>query len=73
MFGATASNTDSGVFGKNDGGGWGVYGFSERGAGIQGVSNSHDGIIGISNATNKTGVIGLTSKGSNAVAGISSH
>lgn len=73
VFGATASNTDSGVFGKNDGGGWGVYGFSERGAGIQGVSNSHDGIIGISNATNKTGVIGLTSKGSNAVAGISSH
>lgn len=73
VFGATASNTDSGVFGKNDGGGWGVYGFSERGAGVQGISNSHDGIIGISNATNKTGVIGLTSKGSNAVAGISSH
>jgi hypothetical protein len=46
--GQTNSNADAGVNGRNDGNGFGVFGFSQGGAGVQGHSTTGTGVVGFS-------------------------
>jgi hypothetical protein len=57
--GQTNSDTDAGVNGRNDGKGFGVFGFSQGGAGVEGHSDNGDGVVGVSNAGGKSGVVGI--------------
>jgi hypothetical protein len=76
VVGQTTSDTNAGVNGRNDGKGFGVFGFSRLGAGVEGHSDNGDaaGVVGFSTigtgvrGTGKTGVAGQT--GSDTHAGI---
>src|SRR4029434_1977361 len=65
VVGQTNSDINAGVNGRNDGRGFGVFGFSQGGAGVEGHSEAADGVVGFS--TNGTGVLGRSAK--NGVAG----
>jgi hypothetical protein len=61
VVGQTTSSTDAGVNGRNDGKGFGVFGFSQGGVGVEGHSANGPGIVGVS--TNGSGVKGKGSTG----------
>ncbi len=46
--GQTRSNKDAGVNGRNDGNGFGVFGFGQRGSGVEGHSTDGTGVVGFS-------------------------
>jgi hypothetical protein len=68
--GATTGAFNSGVFGKNTGGGKGVFGASATGQGVAGQSTSGDGMTG--NSATGSGVYGQTAgaSGQSGAAGV---
>jgi hypothetical protein len=58
VWGYTLSATDSGVYGSNDGSGYGVAGFSEKGIGVRG--DTKEGFAAVHGNGGKNGVWGYT-------------
>jgi len=48
VVGQTTSDTDAGVNGRNDGKGFGVFGFSQGGSAVEGHSTNGTGVVGFS-------------------------
>ncbi len=71
-------NLGIGVYGSQNGGGWGVYGYAPSGAGVYGNSSSGFGVYGRSNtyigtfggSNSSTGVYGWTGRADNNFAGL---
>ena len=58
IIGTSQSNSDSGVFGRNDGGGNGVAGQSASGIGVLGFSNTGGGVVGTTSSERGDGIFG---------------
>jgi hypothetical protein len=71
VVGTSGGNSKSGVYGFNNGLGFGVYGRcnSVGGVGVQGSNTEGDGVVGISDAEGKSGVYGFNSLNGDAPAG----
>jgi hypothetical protein len=72
VVGQTNSDSNAGVNGRNDGKGFGVFGFSQGGAGVEGHSATDTGVVGFCTSgtgvrgTGRTGVAGQTNSDSDA-------
>ena len=64
--GESFSATDSGVRGRNNGGGFGVYGSSMNGIGTFGEGQNFEGVRGTSHAAGHGGVVGYNDNPQNA-------
>lgn len=70
VVGTTSADDKSGVFGRANSSGWGVFGFSERGfAGVFG-SGGNNGVFGQTNSGDDAGVFGRNDGGGNGVLGL---
>src|SRR6516165_9846220 len=69
VFGYTKGDGNSGAVGKNDAGGYGVYGHSARGTGVYGESPAGDGVFGYSTSNDNSGAVGKNDAGGYGVYG----